>query len=122
MVSSSAALGVVASRAVVERRQQIGLLRVIGYQRNVVALSFLFESGFVAVSGILLGLGPGLSLAWVLFTSGGISDSTQGLPFAVPRIEIGIVSAIAFAASMLMTYLPARAASRVPIAGALRYE
>jgi len=122
LIVGIAALGVVASRAVVERRQQIGMLRAIGYQRNMVALSFLFESGFIAVSGILLGLGLGLSLAWVLFTSGGISDSTQGLPFAVPWLEIGIVSAIAFAASMLMTYLPARAASRVPIADALRYE
>ena len=122
LIVGIAALGVVALRAVVERRQQIGMLRAIGYQRNMVALSFLFESGFIAVSGILLGLGLGLSLAWVLFTSGGISDSTQGLPFAVPWLEISVVSGIAFAASMLMTYLPARAASRVPIAEALRYE
>ena len=48
LVVGIAALAVVASRAVVERRQQIGMLRAIGYQRGMVALSFLFESGFIA--------------------------------------------------------------------------
>ena len=36
-----AALGVIAFRSVVERRQQIGMLRAIGYQRGTLALSFL---------------------------------------------------------------------------------
>ncbi|MGB4862307.1 MAG: FtsX-like permease family protein, partial [Tepidiformaceae bacterium] len=56
LIVGIAALAVIASRAVVERRQQIGMLRAIGYQRSMVALSFLFESGFIALSGIFLGL------------------------------------------------------------------
>ncbi len=122
LIVGIAALSVVASRAVVERRQQIGMLRAIGYQRSMVALSFLFESGFIALSGIVLGLGLGLSLAWVLFTSGEFGEETRNSTFVVPWLEVGIVSGIAFAASMLMTFLPARAASRVPVAEALRYE
>jgi ABC-type lipoprotein release transport system permease subunit len=122
LIVGIAALGVVASRAVVERRQQIGMLRAIGYQRSMVALSFLFESGFIAASGILLGLGLGLSLAWVLFTSGSFGEESRNTTFVVPWLEIGVVCAIAFIASMFMTYLPARAASRVPVADALRYE
>ncbi|MEO6043712.1 MAG: FtsX-like permease family protein [Tepidiformaceae bacterium] len=122
LVVGIAALAVVASRAVVERRQQIGMLRAIGYQRGMVALSFLFESGFIALSGILLGLTLGLSLAWVLFTQGEIGTESEGATFVVPWLNLAIICAIAFGASMLMTYLPARAASRVPIAEALRYE
>ncbi|MBA4180629.1 MAG: hypothetical protein C0506_08590 [Anaerolinea sp.] len=122
LIVGIAALGVVASRAVVERRQQIGMLRAIGYQRSMVALSFLFESGFIAMSGILLGLGLGLSLAWILFTSGNFGEESKNIDFVVPWVEIGIVCAIAFVAAMVMTYLPARAASRVPVAEALRYE
>ena len=38
-----AALGVISTRAVVERRQQIGVLRAIGYQRSMVGASFLLD-------------------------------------------------------------------------------
>lgn len=122
LIVGIAALAVIASRAVVERRQQIGMLRAIGYQRRMVALSFLFESGFIAVSGILLGLGLGLSLAWVLFVTGEFGEESRSIDFAVPWLQLAIICAIAFAASMLMTVLPARSASRVPVAEALRYE
>lgn len=122
LVVGIAALGVIAFRSVVERRQQIGMLRAIGYQRSMVALSFLFESGFVALSGIGLGLVLGLSLSWVLFTSGEISESSEGAPFVVPWLSLAVISAIAFSASMLMTLIPARSASRVAVAEALRYE
>ena len=122
LVVGIAALGVIAFRAVVERRQQIGMLRAIGYQRSMVALSFLFESSFVALSGILLGAVLGLSFSWVLFTSGAVGTESEGAPFIVPWMSVLIVCTIAFSASMLMTIIPARSASRVAVAEALRYE
>lgn len=122
LIVGIAALAVIASRAVVERRQQIGMLRAIGYQRSMVALSFLFESGFIAISGILLGLSLGLSLAWVLFITGEFGEETKGVGFTVPWLNLLIICGIAFVASMVMTFLPARSASRVPVAEALRYE
>ena len=122
LIVGIAALAVIASRAVVERRQQIGMLRAIGYQRSMVALSFLFESGFIAVSGILLGFVLGLSLSWVLFTSGDFGEDVSDISFTVPWLQLGIICGVAFVASMVMTFLPARAASRVPVAEALRYE
>lgn len=117
-----AALGVISFRAVVERRQQIGMLRAIGYQRRMVQLSFLFESGFIALSGIAVGLVLGLTFAWNLFSSGEFGATTKGMSFTVPWIQILVVTAFAFTASMFMTWLPARAASRVAVAEALRYE
>lgn len=122
LIVGIAALAVIASRAVVERRQQIGMLRAIGYQRSMVALSFLFESGFIALSGILLGLTLGLSLAWVLFTSGDFGEEARNIDFTVPWLDLLVISGIALGAAMLMTFLPARSASRVPVAEALRYE
>src|SRR5690606_35295636 len=44
LVVGIAALGVVSFRSVVERRQQIGMLRAIGYKRGMVSASFLIES------------------------------------------------------------------------------
>jgi len=122
LIVGIAALAVIASRAVVERRQQIGMLRAIGYQRGMVALSFLFESGFIALSGILLGLSLGLSLAWLLITTGSFGEESQNIDFVVPWLNLAVICTIAFGASMLMTFLPARAASNVAVAEALRYE
>ena len=47
-----AALGVISARSVVERRQQIGVLRSIGFRRGMVQLSFLLESSFIALTAI----------------------------------------------------------------------
>ncbi|MCH8901026.1 MAG: FtsX-like permease family protein, partial [Chloroflexi bacterium] len=59
-----AAVGVIAFRTVVERRQQIGMLRAIGYKRSTVALSFMLESSFVT----LLAIGSGVGLAiWLSY-------------------------------------------------------
>ncbi|MDE2670237.1 MAG: FtsX-like permease family protein [Chloroflexota bacterium] len=122
LIIGIAALGVIAFRAVVERRQQIGMLRAIGYQRSMVALSFVFESGFVALSGIILGAVLGVSLSWVLFTSGGIGEASEGADFIVPWLQLIVICGIAFGASMIMTWFPAQSASRVAVAEALRYE
>ena len=122
LIIGIAALGVVAFRAVVERRQQIGMLRAIGYQRSMVALSFLFESGFIALSGILLGLVMGVSFAWVLFTSGTVGEEARGFEFTVPWVQIFLICGLALAASLVMTYFPARSAAGVEVAEALRYE
>ena len=115
-----AALGVISLRAVVERRQQIGVLRAIGYRRSMVMASFLMESSFVALLGILLGVGLGTVLSYNLVNS--IGEDIPGLKFTVPWLQIGTIVAIAYAFSLLTTFLPARQASRIYPAEALRYE
>ena len=115
-----AALGVISLRAVVERRQQIGVLRAIGYRRSMVLASFLMESSFVALLGILLGVGLGSLLSYNLVQS--IGEDIPGLKFTIPWLQIGSIIAIAYAFSLLTTFLPARQASRIYPAEALRYE
>ena len=60
LVVGVAALGVISARAVVERRQQIGVLRAIGFRRGMVQAVFLIESSFIALTSIVAGtvLGP----------------------------------------------------------------
>lgn len=115
-----AAVGVTAFRSVVERRQQIGMLRAIGYTRGTVALSFLLESTFVAALGILSGIGLAIWLSYFLITSDEFPTSDSS--YAVPWFQILLISAFAFFASLLMTIVPSRQAASVPIAEALRYE
>jgi ABC-type antimicrobial peptide transport system permease subunit len=116
-----AAVGVIAFRTVIERRQHIGMLRAIGFSRGAVALSFLIESAFVTLLGILSGITLGLLLAFMLlksdeFVPGGVES------FYIPWDQIAVIGGLAFVASILMTIIPSRQASGIPIAEALRYE
>jgi putative ABC transport system permease protein len=115
-----AAVGVIAFRTVVERRQQIGMLRAIGYKRNMVALSFILESSFITLLAIGSGVGLAIWLSYFLVTS---SDfPAQGAGYVVPWVRILIFSGLAFFASLVMTYVPSRQAASIPTAEALRYE
>ncbi len=117
-----AALGVVSFRSVVERRQQIGMLRAIGYQRNMVSASFLIESSMITLLGVASGSTLGLTLAYRLMTSPDFAGTTGGSSFIVPWLMITSFIVISVGASLLMAYIPSRQAARVPIAEALRYE
>jgi putative ABC transport system permease protein len=115
-----AALGVIAFRSVVERRQQIGMLRAIGYQRESIALTFIMESSFIGLMGILSGVVGGVIVSRNLFTTGLFSG--QGVNFSMPWAEVIVMTSVAFAISLLMTWWPSRNAAAVPVADALRYE
>jgi putative ABC transport system permease protein len=115
-----AALGVIAFRSVVERRQQIGMLRAIGYQSNSVALTFVLESTFVAMMGILSGVVGGVVVSRNLFTIGQFSG--EGVDFSMPWGEVAVFVMAAFVVSLFMTWWPSRSAASVPVAEALRYE
>jgi putative ABC transport system permease protein len=114
-----AALGVITIRAVVERRQQIGVLRAIGFQRDMVQSIFLLESLFIAGLGTLIGYGLALTFAYNLYLQ---VAADQGLEFLPPWPALLGIGIIIFAASLFTAWLPARATSKVVIAEALRYE
>jgi putative ABC transport system permease protein len=117
-----AALAVTGTRAVVERRQQIGMLRALGYQRWAVQASFLLEFLLIGVAGTLIGLALGLLLCSNVFAANFFEQYQTGLEFLVPWGELGVITLCAFAASLLAAFLPAWQAGRVAPADALRYE
>ena len=121
LIVGIAALGVIAFRTVVERRQQIGMLRAIGYSRRLVALSYFLESSFIALAGIAIGVTLGLAISYNLLASPEFTGGAE-VDFQVPWVRLAVVLSVAYGASALMTLLPARAASRVAVAEALRYE
>ncbi len=117
-----AALGVIAARSVVERRQQIGVLRAIGFQASTVRLGFLLESGFLALSSIVVGTALGLALAYNVVDDARRQATWPGVHLVVPWLNLAIVFVLVMVVALLTTYLPARRASRVYPAEALRYE
>ncbi|HEX2273608.1 MAG TPA: FtsX-like permease family protein [Acidimicrobiales bacterium] len=114
-----AGLGVVMVRAVRERRQQIGMLRAIGFPSRLVRSAFLLEAGFVAVQGIVIGIVLALVTSYQLLAN---SDTfgEQQLDFNVPWVPLAVLLAAALAASMAATAAPASQASRIRPAVALR--
>lgn len=121
LIVGIAAVGVIAFRAVVERRQQIGVLRALGFQRNVISRAFVIESAIVVILGVLAGGITGLMLSWNLITGDEFSAAGNST-FIVPWTLIIITLATAVIAALLMSWIPARQASRVLPAEALRYE
>lgn len=115
-----AAVGVIAFRTVVERRQQIGMLRALGYTRSMIATTFLLESAFIAFMGILSGVLFALILARQLITQEFVAQGVTS--FEVPWLQVGVIVGLAFGFALLMTLIPSRQASSIPIAQALRYE
>ena len=118
LLAGIAALGTLSTRAVVERRRQIGVLRALGFSARAVGSGLLVESSVIALLGAGLGVGVGLFVAQN--TVAFLTRLNSELRFSVPWDEIGGVVLLAFAAAFLMTVLPARAAARLTPAEALR--
>ena len=114
-------LGVVMIRAVRERRRTIGVLRALGFRSGTVQRSFLMESSFVALEGILLGTALSLLTAWLLYRNSSAFSGLEG-GFAIDWTTISILVAGTFAASLLVTLAPARRAARIRPAIAVRVD
>ena len=112
-----AGLGVVTARAVVERRQQIGALRAIGFTREMVLQAFLIEIAFIAALGILVGVALGVVLAHKVYTVLFVEFAT----FVIPWGNLAVITGIALGATVAATVSPALRASKIPPAEALRY-
>jgi putative ABC transport system permease protein len=120
LVVGICALGVIAARSVVERRQQIGMMRALGFQKGQVRLVFLIESSFIALLGLGVGVALGLGFSGTLIDN--IREGFPGMEYRVPWGALVLVVVVGYAASLLTTFLPARRASKVYPAEALRYE
>jgi len=115
-----AALGVVSFRAVVERRQSIGMMRALGYKGRMIQIQFLMESGVVAVLGSAIGIGLGTLIGWNIFQA--ISAEVDGMTFSIPWLNVTLIVLVAVVFSLLNTILPAKQASAISPTDALRYE
>ncbi len=119
LIVGVAALGVIAARSVVERRHQIGVLRAIGFQSSMVQFSFMLESSFIAVVGLIIGVALALRTAKAVIE--GFSTMLPGMEYDVPGFDISIITGVVLVASLLITLLAARQTTKLLPADALRY-
>ena len=107
--------------SVIERTQEIGMLRAIGTARSQIIRMVLAESGLMGVIGGVLGLATGVILARILFI-GMTTMSGYKLTFTLPPEGILVSLVMALIVSQLAAISPARRAARTRILEAIHYE
>lgn len=102
---------------VLERVRDIGILKTIGAKSAAIKKIFLLEGLFVAVSGLILGIGISL-LFWFLQTTYNIIPLSQEnyymdtAPVEPHLLDFFIVSGITILLCALASWLPARIAAK----------
>lgn len=110
-----------------ERIREIGTMRALGMQRPSVKRLFLFEAGFLAAGGTAAGMAAaGLVMSVLsLFNLGtgsffSLLMKNGHLTFSVRPAQVVVNFAIVLILTLLAAYMPARKASRLEPAEALR--
>ncbi len=118
-----ASLGIVNTLTmnVMERTQEIGMLRAIGMTRGQVIKMVLSEAGLMGVIGGLIGLVFGVLLSKI-FLTGMTAMSGYKLDFIVPLGGVLTSLIVALVISQLAAIQPARRAARTNVLVAIRYE
>jgi len=112
------------SLSVLERRRENGLLRALGLGRGALRATIVWEALILALVAVGLGLGLGLLYAWI-GTRAVFSGATNGAVRTVFTVPVGqtlLLVAVAVAAGLLASVLPARQAALTSPAHVLAEE
>lgn len=118
-----ASLGVVNTLTmnIMERTQEIGMLRAIGMTRGQVIKMVLAEAGLMGVIGGIVGLVFGILLSRI-FLAGMSAMSGYSLEFIVPFEAIILGLVVALLVSQIAAIQPSRKAAKTNVLEAIHYE
>ncbi len=119
LIIGIAGLGIIIIRSVHERRQEIGMMRAIGFKRRMVLSSFIIETSTIALIGILMGILLGIFTGYMIWRD---SFRDLGFDFVINWQPIILIGFVAFIFTLICILPASRKASRIPPAEALRYE
>jgi putative ABC transport system permease protein len=119
-----ALLGIVAtlSAQVLERRQEIGVLRCIGTLRRDVVAMIVGEAAWLGVLGSILGVAAGYIVAWILVFVVNKQAFGWTIDFGLAPLSDLRLAVLVVAASVAAGLLPAAQAASVPAGEAVRAE
>ncbi|MBU4299537.1 ABC transporter permease [Patescibacteria group bacterium] len=109
--------------SVLERTKQIGIMKAIGASSESILSLFLIESGMIGLVGGILGIILGITFAYLI----GLAAANFGVRglFSFASLDFFgffVILVITFITGIISGILPARQASRMEPAEALRYE
>ncbi|HET6399054.1 MAG TPA: FtsX-like permease family protein, partial [Candidatus Thermoplasmatota archaeon] len=111
-------LGIVTSRNVLERRQEIGMLRALGCSRAAIRALFFIEVTVTILAGAVVGLVCAVLVTFALWYS---VIRGLGYPYTVPWAEILLLVAASYVVALLAALAPIGRSAKVAPAEALRY-
>jgi ABC-type antimicrobial peptide transport system permease subunit len=106
---------VVSHRCVKERKQEIGMLRSVGFSKKSVSLAILLELLFLGALGFIVGFLTGNYLAWVF-------ADLVNWKLIIPWAQVGSYGAFIMGSVFLAALIPGWLAARIPPSEALRYH
>lgn len=101
--------------SVLERIKEIGLRLALGAKKNDIINQFLFEAMMISVSGGILGIILGVSLAYII-------SNIAEIPTVVSFISIVVSFGVAATVGLIFGIAPARKAAKQDPISSLRYE
>ncbi|NJK62246.1 MAG: FtsX-like permease family protein [Synechococcaceae cyanobacterium SM2_3_1] len=101
--------------AVVERTREIGVRKALGATEAAILYQFLSEAVLVSLGGGVIGIGLGISIAWM-------AALAIDIPLIVAPEAIMISFSLAFAVGLLAGVAPARSAAKLDPITALRTD
>ncbi|MGH7738769.1 MAG: FtsX-like permease family protein [bacterium] len=99
---------------ILERRREIAVLRTLGATRGQVQRTLFWEAGWMGLTGILLGLGVGILLAFLLINVINVQSFGWTIQWQAPWKFLAEALGIVLAATLLAGVYPAWIASRLP--------
>lgn len=112
-----AMLGVAATllTLVLERRRELGMVRLLGATRRQVQRLVVVEASLIGVASMTIGLVVGLALSLILVFVINVQSFGWTIQFHVPWPFLAQVSALVVAATALAGLVPARRAARLVV-------
>ncbi|MBH31290.1 MAG: hypothetical protein CMG71_04780 [Candidatus Marinimicrobia bacterium] len=112
---------------VMEKTNDIGILRAVGFSRKRISHLFFIEGGIVGLFGVTLGVTLALFLGWIQrrFQILSIPEEVyfmSDLPLMFATSHVVTVAVFGFLAAVLASLYPAWKASGIEPAQAVRYE
>ena len=122
-----AALNIITTitRSVLEKRREISILKAMGARRSHILNIFLFQGLLMGVTGIILGMGVGVGVCYVLdrFQLIRLPDIyyTTSIPIDMHLGHFGVIGIIAFVITVISSFYPAWKASKLDPLEGIRY-
>ena len=107
--------------SILERTQEIGIMKSLGAKNSFILFTFMIESGILGLIGGILGIGLGYAIAKL----GGFIAAQQGLARLQPTFPLWLIIGcliFAFLIISLAGLLPSIRASKLKPVDALCYE
>jgi putative ABC transport system permease protein len=101
--------------SVLERIKEIGLRLAIGAQKNDIIQQFLFEAVMISVTGGIIGVALGVSMAFLV-------SSVADIPTVISFMSIVLSFGVAATVGLIFGIAPARKAANQDPITSLRYE